>query len=209
MASVSRGTLVAAAALVVVAALYVLVPVDALDRLRGLVASPYFPLLLVALYAVRPFLAWPVSAISVLVGYKYGLALGVPLALAGCVATSLVPYHFGDRLPTAAGVLSRVDRSGKRYFAAAGDTRGVAAARLAPTPAEVVSVGAGIAGVPLRAFALGTLLGELPWTIAAVSLGASLDTFSLTTAVDPLLVAACLLLAVLTLAGPLWRAFDD
>ncbi|MEE6209425.1 VTT domain-containing protein [Salarchaeum sp. III] len=206
MVSVSRGVVLAAVAGCCVLALALFVPDTMLARVRGVVASPWFPLVLVALYAVRPFLAWPVSALSVLVGYAYGLPLGVPIALLGAVGTSLIPYYVGGRLPTAGRVLGRVRSGGERYFAAAGDTRGVVAARLAPTPAEVVSTGAGIAGVPLWAFVVGTLVGELPWTIAAVGLGASLDSFSLQSAFDPVFVGACVLLAVLVLAGPLYRS---
>lgn len=206
MPTVSRGTLVAAAAALVVLALAVLLPADVLVRAQALVASPWFPVVLVVLYLVRPFLAWPITALSVLVGYTYGLALGVPIALAGAVATSLIPYYFGDRLPTAGSVLDRVRTGGQRYFTAAGDIRGIVAARLAPTPAEAISAAAGIAGVPLRAFVIGTAIGELPWTIAAVALGASLDTVTLSaTHVDLRLLAACLLFAVLLLAGPVWR----
>lgn len=210
MPSVSRGTLVGTTALVVVLALAVLVPVDAVALASGVVASPWFPVVLVGLYLARPFLAWPISALSVLVGYRYGVLVGVPVALAGAVATSLVPYYFGDRLPTAGSVLDRVRTGGERYFTAAGDVRGVAAARLAPTPAEAVSAAAGLAGVPPGAFVLGTLAGELPWTIAAVALGASLDTLTLSTShVDLRLVLACVLLAVLVLAGPAWRTFRE
>ncbi|GAA0646820.1 TVP38/TMEM64 family protein [Salarchaeum japonicum] len=206
MVSVSRRVVLVALAAALVVALALLVPEGVLARVRGVVASPWFPLILVGLYVVRPFLAWPVSALSVLVGYKYGLVLGVPIALVGAVGTSLIPYYVGDRLPTAGRVLGPVRESGERYFAAAGDTRGVVAARLAPTPAEVVSAGAGIAGVPARAFVAGTLVGELPWTIAAVGIGSSLDSFSPKSAFDPVLVGACVLIAVLLLAGPLYRS---
>ncbi|MGB9987412.1 TVP38/TMEM64 family protein [Salarchaeum japonicum] len=206
MVSVSRRTVLAAVAGLGVLALALFVPDSVLARVRGVVASPWFPVILVALYAVRPFLAWPVSALSVLVGYKYGLVLGVPVALVGAVGTSLLPYYVGGRLPTTGSVLGSVRSGGEQYFAAAGDTRGVIAARLAPTPAEVVSTGAGIAGVPVRAFVVGTLVGEFPWTVAAVGIGASLDSFSLQNAFDPMLVGACVLFAVLLLAGPLYRS---
>lgn len=210
MPAVSRGTAVATAALVVVLALAVLVPVDAVASAHAVVASPWFPVVLVGLYLVRPFLAWPITALSVLVGYRYGVLVGVPVALAGAVATSLLPYYFGDRLPTAGSVLDRVRTGGERYFAAAGDVRGVAAARLAPTPAEAVSAAAGLAGVRPAAFVLGTVLGELPWTVAAVALGASLDTLTLSTShVDLRLVLACVLFAVLVLAGPAWRTLRE
>lgn len=215
----------AAVGLFVVGAAAAVLVVDggAAAAVRGVVASPWFPAVLVALYLVRPFLAWPITALSALVGYAYGVTVGVPVALAGAVATSLLPYAAGrwlrDPDPGASvggtGTPGVVDRavawlaaSGERFFAAAGDVRGVVAARLAPTPAEPVSAGAGVARVSLPAFVAGTLVGELPWTLAAVSVGASLDSLDggLRVPADPLLVAGCLLAAALLLAGPTYRA---
>lgn len=58
------------------AAAVVVRPTRVLGALRHAAASPWFPAVLVALYAVRPFLAWPISALSLLVGFKYGLVVG-------------------------------------------------------------------------------------------------------------------------------------
>lgn len=183
-------------------------PDAAVARARGLLSSPWFPLLLAAGYLVRPFLAWPITALSVLVGYRYGLLLGVPLALAGAVATSLIPYAAGRRADLGEGLLARAGTASERFFGTAGDLRGVVAARLAPTPAEAVSAGAGTAGVPVGAFALGTVLGELPWTVAAVAVGRSarsVDGLALSSATDPALVGGGVLAALLLLAGPAYR----
>ena len=182
-------------------------PGDAVGALRGVVLGPWFPVVLVGLYAVRPFLAWPITALSLLVGYRYGLVVGLPIALAGAVGTSLVPYaagrHYGDR----PGPFAWAVDGSRRYFDAAGGLRGVVAARLAPTPAEPVSVAAGAGRVPLGAFALGTVVGELPWTVAALLAGRSLSGLSLAApAASPWLLAGGLLAAGLLLAGPAYRA---
>lgn len=162
------------------AAAVVVRPTRVLGALRHAAASPWFPAVLVALYAVRPFLAWPISALSLLVGFKYGLVVGVPVALAGAVATSLPPYLIGRGAPRDGRVFGRLSAGSRRYFDAAGGLRGLVAARIAPTPAEPVSAAAGAGGVTPRVFGIGTLVGELPWVVGAVAVGNTLD------AVDPL-----------------------
>lgn len=182
-------------------------PGDAVDALGGVLASPWFPVVLVGLYAVRPFLAWPITALSLLVGYRYGVVVGLPIALAGAVGTSLVPYAAGRYYRDRAGPFAWAVDGSRRYFDATGGLRGVVAARLAPTPAEPVSVAAGAGRVSVGAFALGTAVGELPWTVAALLAGQSLSGFSLAaSAASPWLLAGGLLAAGLLLAGPAYRA---
>jgi uncharacterized membrane protein YdjX (TVP38/TMEM64 family) len=122
------------------------------------------------------------------------------------VGTSLIPYAIARRLRTDAGWIGRATAGSERFFAATGDLRGVVAARLAPTPAEAISAAAGVARVPVATFVAGTLLGELPWTVAAVLAGHSMRRLSLADASpDPWLVVAGLAVAVLVLAGPAYR----
>lgn len=197
---------VAVAALVVVAV--VVRPDRALGILRAAVASPWFPLLAVGLYAVRPFLGWPISLLSALVGFRYGVAVGVPVALVGAVGTSLPAYVVGRRVPADGRLLGRFTGGSRRYFDATGDLRGVVAARLAPTPSEPVSAAAGAGGVGLRAFVAGTFVGELPWVVATVVLGSGLNAFTMDAAhVDPSLLAGGVLAAALLLTPVAHRAW--
>ncbi|MFB6353347.1 MAG: TVP38/TMEM64 family protein [Halobacteriales archaeon] len=185
----------------------VLSPGDVVDQLRAWLTSPWFPAILVGLYLVRPLLAWPITALSVLVGYRYGVAVGVPLALLGAVATSLLPYalarHYRDRAGPFAGLVA----GSERFFAATGGLRGVIAVRLAPTPAEPVSIAAGAGRVGVGTFVAGTAIGELPWTVAAVVAGHSLSRLSLAgaLAVDPWVVLLGLAGAAVLLARPAYR----
>lgn len=176
------------------------------SRLRGAIFSPWFPLILVCLYLLRPFVAWPITLLSALVGLRYGVAVGLPVALAGAVFTSLPPFLAARWLSPGEGLLGWLTAGSERYFAEVGDLRGLIAARLAPTPAEATSTAAGVAGVSLPAFVFGTLVGELPWTVAAVLAGSSLARFD-PGAVDPqpALVLAAAALAALLLAGPTYR----
>jgi len=184
-----------------------LTPDRTLSALQAALVSPWFPLVLVGLYLVRPLLAWPITALSLLVGYRYGLLLGLPLALVGAVATSLIPYAVGRYVAghPSSPFAAAVDGS-ERFFRATGGLRGVVAVRLAPTPAEPVSLAAGAGRVPVRTFALGTALGELPWTVAAVVAGHSLSRFTPTVApIDRWLLLAGLVGAAVLLAGPAYR----
>ncbi len=199
-----RARRLAVIALVLVALAVLMRPARVLSALRAALASPYFPLFLVVAYLLRPFLAWPIAVLSALVGYQYGM-VALPLALAGAVLTSLPPFYLAGRFTpeTPDGWAARLVGGSERYFGTAGDLRGVVAARLFPSPPEAVSAAAGVAGVPLSTFALGTLLGELPWTIAAVAAGASMRRFGIPTEVEPWILVAALLAGVLLLAHAL------
>lgn len=161
---------------------------------------------LVGIYLVRPVLAWPISALSVLLGYLFG-PIAIPVALGGAVLTALPAYALARYLGHDTGMLARVGNAGSVVRRTTGDVRGIVAVRLAPLPTDPVSYAAGLAGVPLRPYALGTALGEFPWVVTAVLLGASMG--ELTTAgmsADPLLVVTTLALAgLLALSGPAYR----
>lgn len=167
-----------------------------------------FAAVLLVVYLVRPFLAWPTMAVSVGVGVVLGPVAGLPVALVGAVITSLPAFYLGGWFEADGGVTGRLADGGRAYFGATGDVRGVTAARLSPIPADAVSVAAGLSGVPLWAYAAGTLVGELPWTIAAVVLGGSARTVAEAglSGLELPLLAATTLAALLLLAGPLYRA---
>lgn len=189
----------------------VLSPGDAAELVRTWLYSPWFPLMLAGLYLLRPLLAWPIMALSILVGYRYGLAVGLPVALVGTVVTSLIPYAAGRYYRDTPGPFAGVVDGTERFFQATGGLRGVVAARLAPAPAEPVSIAAGVGRVSVGAFVVGTAIGELPWTVAAVLAGHSLSRLSIdgVTAVSPWLVVAGLAVAVALVAGPAYRWYRD
>ncbi len=196
---------VALAASAVVALSLVFSPSALLGALVGLGDDPpAFVAVVVVLALVRPFLAWPVGVLAGLVGFVLGLP-GLPLAFVVVVLTTVPPYVLARTTCPAAGPLGRAGAAGADLFATTGDTRGVLAARLAPVPTDVVSYGAGLAGVGVRPFLLGTAVGEVPWVVASVLAGSSME--HLTTeglsAGLPLVVGGAAV-AVLLLAGPLY-----
>jgi uncharacterized membrane protein YdjX (TVP38/TMEM64 family) len=182
-------------------------PAAVLSRLAWVAADPLrLSLALVAVAVVRPLFAWPTTLLAVAAGYGLGLG-GFPLALALVVVTSLPPYWVAG---LSAGDGS-VAAAGERLVAETGDVRSVVGSRLLPLPSDVVSAGAGVAGVPLRAFALGTAVGEVPWVAAGVVAGdsfATLSTVSLSAAMDPRVVVGAAILAGLAFAGPAYRLYS-
>lgn len=202
-----RTRLVAGLALVLVAAAALFAsPRAVLARLAWFAADPVrFAAALALLALVRPLFAWPTTLLAVVAGYGYGVP-GFAPALSLIVVSSLPPYAFARRF----GGDGPVASTGGRFVDAAGNLRSVVASRLLPIPSDIVSVAAGAAGVPLRAFALGTALGEVPWAVAGVVAGRSAEralTVGLGAVVDLRLVLAATLAAVLVLGGPAYRAY--
>ncbi|WP_248516445.1 TVP38/TMEM64 family protein [Salinarchaeum laminariae] len=187
-------------------------PEPLLDAAERAASDPLlFAGVIAVLYAVRPALLWPPTLVAVVVGYGYGVVLGFPIALAGAVATSILPFYVTRWLGTDAPGADRVSAIGEQYLATAGPVRGVTAARLAPIPADAVTVGAALADVRFRSFALGVILGEIPWTIAAVAVGASLATLSTegATAGGFRLIALTTIAAIAVLVGPAYRRYGE
>ncbi len=165
---------------------------------------------LAALYLVRPLLAWPISALSILVGYLFG-PVAIPVALLGAVVTTLPAYLLARSLGHDAGPLARVGDAGETVRRTTGDIRGIVAVRLAPLPTDPVSYAAGLAGVPLRPYVVGTALGEAPWVGTAVLLGASMGQLVTTgPSASPLLIGTTVALALLlALSRPAYRRLSD
>lgn len=166
-----------------------------------------FGILLVGVYLVRPLFAWPTTLVAILAGYGYGPIWGFPVALVGTTGSALLPFLVARYVGEGSGLVARLGDSGERFFAATGDLRGMVASRLAPAPSDPVSAAAGLSGVSSSAFVVGTAVGEIPWTVAAVLAGSSLDALSASglNAVSWQLVAAAGAVAAALLAGPAYR----
>ncbi|OYR54524.1 TVP38/TMEM64 family protein [Halorubrum halodurans] len=207
--SVLGGVAVAAAVVLALAAS----PTAALGALEWLAADPLrFGVALVALAAIRPFLAWPTTLLAVVAGFGYGWA-GVPVGAVLLTATAVPPYWLARagraRLVNDSRTVERVSATGSRLVADAGGLRAVAGSRFLPVPADAVSVTAGVSGVAPRPFLAGTAIGELPWVVAGVAAGVSADRLASDelTVADPALFVALGVAGVLLLARPLYRAW--
>ena len=186
-------------------------PGAVVESLEGLATRPLvFAFALIVVYLVRPFLLWPVSSIALVLGYLYGPAVAMPLALAGAALTAMPPYLVGYYATSDVGLFGSLASSGEQFVDAVGETRGVIAARFSPVPGDPISYAAGLSGVSLRPFLAGTVIGEIPWALVAVFAGTSMRTLSVSEfTVSPELVAALAGLAVIVLSGPLYRYVRD
>lgn len=182
-------------------------PDRVVEELVALESRPVaFGLVLCVLYLFRPLFAWPISPISALVGFVLGVELGVPVALAGAVATSVPPYLLARWAASEQGFFGVLGRSGRRIVEVTGATRGVVAARLSPVPADPVSYGAGFAGVSLRPYLVGTLVGEIPWVLVEVTAGASMRALSVSGMITGLhVLVISVAVSILIVARPAYR----
>lgn len=185
-------------------------PDTIVKRVGTFLGSPYFPVLLGILYLVRALIALPVTALAVLVGFKYGLLIGFPVALAGSVASTYVPYAITRHTDFESRLLRQAEDAADDFFDATGDLRGVITARVAPVPAQTTSVAAGAAPVSTRTFLFGTAVGEIPWVFAAVTIGASLHRLTVSdVSFSPWLIAGTVVATVVLLAGPAYKFLTD
>jgi uncharacterized membrane protein YdjX (TVP38/TMEM64 family) len=167
----------------------------------------------VLVYAVLIASCLPVAFILTLVaGVLFGIWEGAGATVLGGTLGALITYAAarsaaGTRLAAAAGGAGRVARAAE---ALRGEAFGVIlAARLFPfMPFMVINLAAGVAGAPLRAYALATVLGSVPSSLIYADMG---DRFGrvllsgrwpdLSLMRDPKVIAPLVGLAVLSLAG--------
>ncbi|WP_233274677.1 TVP38/TMEM64 family protein [Haladaptatus cibarius] len=186
-------------------------PTVVFEQVERVTANPFLAGgFFLVVYLIRPFFAWPTTAVAAAVGYVYGPVVGIPVALAGATMSSCVPFAGARYFGIEGGMFGRIGESGGRFFETTGDLRGIIVSRLSPVPADAISATAGLSNVSPRAFIIGTTIGEAPWMVAAVLAGSSLDSLS----VNELgknwpLIAALGLVALLLLAGPAYRHFKD
>jgi len=136
---------------------------------------PAAPLGFLALHIVASLVFIPRTLLAIVAGLLFGLWWGVLWAeigsVAGAAAGFLVARYINSGLVDVEHrahlrpVLQRVERGG---------WRAVALLRLIPImPHSLANYGLGLTRLPLAAYAFGSLIGQLPMTIAYVDLGAA------------------------------------
>jgi uncharacterized membrane protein YdjX (TVP38/TMEM64 family) len=173
----SRVLLLLALGIVIVSAL-LLDPQSLIQELTNLSVG-WFLVVVFLLYIVRPLLAVPASLLAVLVGFRFGLFVGLVIAEVGFVISSTLVFTAGRYTVADGRVLGPVAESAEQFVDHTGEFRGVFSATLLPSPPDPVSYASGLSGVPLSQFALGTLAGGLPWMALYVSLGHSMSSLRL------------------------------
>lgn len=169
-------------------------------RIRELVqeAPVAAPIVFVALYALLTVLLIPGGVRSLLAGALFGPVWGTVVTVIGATIGATIAFLIARSVGRAhveritGPRITRIDR----WIT----DRGLGAVlfvRLVPFfPFNTVNYAAGLTGLRLRTFVLGTLIGMTPGTAAYVGLGAGLDAPS-----SRGFLASAALLAGLTLAG--------
>ena len=133
------------------------------------------PLLFLGLHVAFSLLFLPRAAMAIVAGLIFGFWTGLFWATAGCTLGGLVGFLLTRYLrygtPSSAersrfrGLLSRVERGG---------WRAVMMLRLVPViPHSLTNYLLGLTALPLDSFVLGSLVGQLPMTVAFVQFGAA------------------------------------
>lgn len=142
----------------------------------------------------------PRSGLSVLVGAVAGFTAGLAVVVAGSVLGGLAGYGLSRWLGRAAVV--RLAGSRWERVEQVLDRRGLVAvitARVLPVvPFVAVSYAAGLTGIRLGAYTVGTAVGVLPGSVAYVAIGSSAAAIAAWT---PFAWPAVLVLAVVLLSG--------
>lgn len=171
---------------------------------------PAVPLGFLAVHIAASLLFVPRTLLAIAAGLLFGVGWGIFWAeigsVAGAAAGFLVARYVGaeliDRERVRVGpIIERVEQGG---------WRAVALLRLIPVmPHSLANYGLGLTRLPLGAYVFGSLVGQLPMTIAYVDLGAAGERLMLGRAgwLEPTLIGlAALTLSVLIPAYSRWRA---
>ncbi len=181
---------------------------DAIDA-RGIVAwveswGAVAGLAFAALHVAGTMVSVPRWALALAAGALFGLGGGLFWALAGTLAGATLAFHLARYVNAGAIVPHDLPKIGPWIARAeAGGWRTIALLRLTPIPGALVNYGLGLSSLSWRQFALGTLIGSLPYAAIFVQAGAAgrlAMEDGLVAARDPLLIAGAIGIVVLALS---------
>ncbi|MGA9572922.1 MAG: VTT domain-containing protein [Lysobacterales bacterium] len=142
------------------------------DRMSGIKGAWFAPFIIAAVFIVGGLLMLPVTLMIIATGLAFGAAYGFSYALLGAELSALVTFGIGHYL----GHETMKKLPGQLIFRAsqALGRQGLLAMitlRIVPVaPFTVVNLVAGASHIRFRDFALGTLLGMIPGTLALAAL---------------------------------------
>ena len=144
------------------------------EGLRALLQNhPAAPLLFLALHAVFSLLFLPRAVMAMLAGLIFGMWWGLLWAAAGSLVGALGGFLLARYL--AGGLVNGAERTRFGHLlqrVERGGWRTVAMLRLIPVmPHSLANYLLGLTSLPVGAYALGSLVGQLPMTIAFVQFG--------------------------------------
>lgn len=181
---------------------------DSIDA-RGIVAGiqswgALAGLAFVVLHVGGTMVSVPRWVLALASGALFGAVGGLFWALAGTLAGASIAFHLARFVNSGAIVPHDLPKIGPWIARAeAGGWRTIALLRLTPIPGAAVNYGLGLSALSWHQFALGTLIGSLPYAAIFVQAGAAgrlAMEDGLDAARDPLLIAGAVGLVVLGLS---------
>jgi uncharacterized membrane protein YdjX (TVP38/TMEM64 family) len=136
---------------------------------------PAAPLIFLGLHVVASLIFFPRTVLAVAAGAVFGVWWGTLWAALGSVVGAVAGFLLARYVNNGLVDLESLQRFGPvLQRAERGGWRAVAALRLIPIiPHTLSNYALGLTRLPLGAYALGSLLGQLPMTIACTEFGAA------------------------------------
>ena len=146
------------------------------DFLQG---SAWGPVVLVAVYLVRPLLLLSAAVLTVAAGFLFGAGVGLAVVVVASNASAMIAYAVGRWFGKGAELREnrsrRLGRYAERMRTHSFET--TLSLRLLFVPYDLVSYVAGFSRIRPVSFLAGTAIGSIPGTVAFVLFGASIERF--------------------------------
>jgi uncharacterized membrane protein YdjX (TVP38/TMEM64 family) len=141
----------------------------------ALARYPAAPAAFLAVHVAASLLFIPRTMLAVAAGLMFGLWSGILWAAAGSVLGAVAGFWVARYVNGGLVDLEASPRIGPALLRAeSGGWRAVAILRLVPVlPHSLANYALGLTRLPVGAYALGSLLGQLPMTVASVEFGAA------------------------------------
>jgi uncharacterized membrane protein YdjX (TVP38/TMEM64 family) len=172
---------------------------------------PAAPLIFLSIHILASLLFVPRTLLAIVAGLLFGVGWGILWAELGSVLGAAAGFLIARDIssgPIRLGGSARLRPALERIER--GGWRAVALLRLIPVmPHSLTNYGLGLTGLPIGAYALGSMVGQLPLTVAYVDLGAAGERLMAGGAgwLPPTLIGiAVLALSLLIPAWSRWRA---
>jgi uncharacterized membrane protein YdjX (TVP38/TMEM64 family) len=174
--------------------------------------DPAAPFVFLSLHIAASLVFLPRTVLAIAAGLVFGVSWGLLWAATGSVLGAVAGFCIArylnsgvvdlDRYPKIGPMLDRIRRGG---------WRSVAVLRLIPViPHSLANYALGLTPIRLLPYAFGSLVGQLPMTIACVDLGAAGERLALGSdgwVMPTVIGAAALALSLLIPAAARWRAW--
>jgi uncharacterized membrane protein YdjX (TVP38/TMEM64 family) len=148
---------------------------DAESIAHAVARVPAAPLFFLLVHLVASLIFFPRTVLAVAAGAAFGLWMGTVWAVLGSFLGAIAGFLLARYVNNGVVDLESMRRFGPLLLRAErGGWRAVAMLRLVPViPHTLASYALGVTRLPLGAYALGSLLGQLPMTVACADFGAA------------------------------------